>query len=130
MNCSDSQLLLLVVERIEPSRPLKSGMKARFQRRRFGLCRWLAQRSGYATIRRPTGFQGFKRCETVLQNRLDWRYLYAILTGYARVFPEAQGTALKSPQGRAYPWKGPTVGDAGPVTPTSVDGEILNLGLR
>ena len=35
----------------------------------------LAQRSGYATRQSLTGFQGFKHCETVLQEKFDWQYL-------------------------------------------------------
>ena len=38
---------------------------------------WVAQTSGFATIRTRTGFQGFRGCEMVLQYGFDWRYLYA-----------------------------------------------------
>ena len=36
-------------------------------------------------IRRRTCFQGLWSCETVLQERFDWRYLCAMLIGYARI---------------------------------------------
>ena len=45
----------------------------------------VAQRNGFATIQHPTCFQGLRRCETLLQYRFDWRYLYAMLIGYAHV---------------------------------------------
>ena len=32
--------------------------------------------------REPTGFQGFRRCKTVLQNGFDWQHLYAMLIAY------------------------------------------------
>ena len=43
----------------------------------------LAQRSDFATIHRLTGFQEFRRCETVLQEGFDWRYLCARPSGAA-----------------------------------------------
>ena len=33
----------------------------------------VAQRSGFATPRPRTGFQGVRRCETVLQEKCEWR---------------------------------------------------------
>ena len=33
----------------------------------------VAQTSGFATPRTRTGFQGVRSCETVLQERFDWR---------------------------------------------------------
>ena len=68
----------------------------------------VAQRSGFATIRHSTSFQGLLRCETVLQCRFDWRYLYPMLIGYARVSTEDQDTtaqvaALKE-AGRCTRW--------------------------
>ena len=47
-----------------------------FMGRLMALCSLknaVAQRSGFATPRPRTGFQGFRRCETVLQERFDWR---------------------------------------------------------
>ena len=37
--------------------------------RRMGV----AQRNDFATIQHSTGFQGLRGCETVLQERFDWR---------------------------------------------------------
>ena len=55
----------------------------------------VAERSGFATLRPRTGLQGFRRCETVLQNGFDWRHLCAIVIGYARVSTEDQDTAAQ-----------------------------------
>ena len=44
-------------------------------------------------ILRLTCFQGFWRCETVLQNGFDWRHLCAMLIGVACVSTEDQNTA-------------------------------------
>ena len=44
-------------------------------------CRRFAQTNGFATIRPRTCFQGLRRCETVLQNRLVLQYHYAMLIG-------------------------------------------------
>ena len=49
----------------------------------------------FATILRPTGFQGLWRCKTVLQYGFDWRYIYAMLIGYARVSTDDQDTAAQ-----------------------------------
>ena len=53
--------------------------------------RRVAQRSGYATIRRPMGFQGFGHCEIVLQYLLVWRYLCATLIDDGNVSTKRTG---------------------------------------
>ena len=55
----------------------------------------VAQRSDFATIPCLTSFQRLGRCETVLHYRFDWRYLYAMLIGYARVSTDDQDTAAQ-----------------------------------
>ena len=52
----------------------------------------LGLRKGFATPRPRTDFQGVERCETVLQNQFDWRYLYAILTNTCRIAPRVHLT--------------------------------------
>ena len=56
----------------------------------------VAQRSGFATPRPWTGFQGVRGCETVLQYGFDWQYLYAILIGYARFSTGDQDSAAQA----------------------------------
>ena len=43
----------------------------------------------------PNEFSKLGRCETVLHYRFDWRYLYAMLIGYARVSTDDQDTAAQ-----------------------------------
>lgn len=46
-------------------------------------------------IRRPARLQGFLRCEKVLHYDTEWRYLYAMMIGYARVSTDDQDTAAQ-----------------------------------
>jgi hypothetical protein len=42
-----------------------------------------------------TGFVGFLRCKKVLHYSSDWRYICAMLIGYARVSTDEQDTAAQ-----------------------------------
>lgn len=55
----------------------------------------VAQTSGFATIRRSARFRGFLRCEKVLHYDTEWRYICAMLIGYARVSTDDQDTAAQ-----------------------------------
>jgi len=55
----------------------------------------VAQTNGFATNRRSLSFRGFRCCEKVLHYRFDWRYIYAMLIGYARVSTNDQDTAAQ-----------------------------------
>ena len=68
---------------------VKNERKGELQRTR------LTQTNGFATIRSRTCFQGFRRCETVLQNTLVLQYHYAMLIGYARVSTDDQDTSAQ-----------------------------------
>src|ERR1039457_6049006 len=72
----------------------KSGLigKVDWQRAPDGL----AQTNDFATSRLPAGFLGFLRCKKVLHYWFDWRYICAMLIGYARVSTDDQDTAAQA----------------------------------
>ena len=58
----------------------------------------IAQRSGFATFRHRTGLQGFRGCKMVLQERFDWRYVFAMGVDQDQddlVFPRLLTNSLK-----------------------------------
>jgi DNA invertase Pin-like site-specific DNA recombinase len=55
-----------------------------------------AQTNDFATSPLPAGFLGFLRCKKVLHYWFDWRYICAMLIGYARVSTDDQDTAAQA----------------------------------
>ena len=78
----------------------------------------IASRNGCAPLSPRTCLQGVRRCETVLPNQSDWRYLSATLIGYARVSTDDQDTAAQVAALNA----------GGPVTPPSKNHGIRETG--
>jgi hypothetical protein len=62
---------------------------------------WFSYRSSdcandrFCTKSRRTDLRGFLCCINVLHYRFDWRYIYAMLIGYARVSTDDQDTAAQ-----------------------------------
>ena len=54
----------------------------------------VAQRNGFATIRRLTSFQERRYCEKIFQNGFGWRYLYASLEGRCEAQTSRSWSAL------------------------------------
>src|SRR5205823_618398 len=66
-----------------------------YAKRMMKAVQCVAQTNVYAKESQDQRFRGFRRCEKVLLYRNNWRYICAMLIGYARVSTNDQETAAQ-----------------------------------